>query len=87
MLSIIRPSGRPQAFLFSLVGLMLAIAGFAPDNVRAADKPNEAKTEKQMKPYREVLSGTEIVFGLTPIPGGECLLGSSLYEVGRNYDQ
>ena len=87
MLSIIRPSGRPQAFLFSLVGLMLAIAGFAPDNVRAADKPNEAKTEKQMKPYREVLSGTEIVFGLTPIPGGEFLMGSSLDEEGRNDDE
>ena len=80
MLSIIRPTGRPQALLFSL-------AFIAANSVVAADKSGDAKTEKQMKPYREVLSGTDITFGLTPIPAGEFLMGSAENEEGRKADE
>ena len=87
MLSIIRPRGWPQALLFSLASLALVIVGFAPKNALAADKPGEAKTEKQMKPYREILSGTDVSFGLTPIPAGEFLMGSAENEEGRKADE
>ena len=85
MLSIIRPTGRPQAFLFSLA--FVIVASLTANSVRAAEKPGEAKTEKQMKPYREVLSGTDISFGLTPIPAGEFLMGSAENEEGRKADE
>jgi len=43
----------------------------------------EAADEQAMKPYREVVPGTDAAFDLVPIPGGEFLLGSPADEAGR----
>jgi formylglycine-generating enzyme required for sulfatase activity len=40
-----------------------------------------------MKPYRQAISGTDIDFGMVPIPGGEFLMGSPKDEEGRKPDE
>ncbi len=47
----------------------------------------EAKTEAEMKPYTEVISGTNVTFDMVPIPGGTFLMGSPEDEEGRNDDE
>ncbi len=50
--------------------------------------PNaEAKTQAEMKPYRDVIPGTRVKFELVPIPGGEFLMGSPEDEAGRDEDE
>jgi formylglycine-generating enzyme required for sulfatase activity len=52
------------------------------------DVPNStASTEAEMKPYREVISGTEIEFDMLPIPGGKFLMGSPDGEKDRKGDE
>ncbi len=46
-----------------------------------------AASEEEMKPYTEMLSGTDISFGMVPIPGGEVLLGSPAEEEDRKEDE
>src|SRR5204863_5241896 len=46
-----------------------------------------AKTEKEMKPYTEVISGTKATFDMVPIPGGKFRMGSSSDEKGRGADE
>jgi len=58
-------------------------AGLAADSNSAA----QAKTEKDMKPYKETIPGTEVSFEMLPIPGGEFLLGSPESEAGRQKDE
>ena len=43
----------------------------------------DAKTEAEMKPYTEVIVGSDVTFRMTPIRGGEFLLGSPDGEAGR----
>ncbi len=47
----------------------------------------EATTEAEMKPYTEVIVGTDIKFDMVPIPGGKFLMGSPESEEGRNDDE
>jgi len=50
--------------------------------------PNaDAKTEAEMKPYTEVIVGTDIKFDMVPIPGGKFLMGSPENEPGRKPDE
>lgn len=50
--------------------------------------PNaDAKTEAEMKPYTEVIVGTDIKFDMVPIPGGKFLMGSPETEKGRKPDE
>src|SRR5262249_33678078 len=52
------------------------------------DVPNaSAKTEKEMKPYTEVISGTKATFDMVPIPGGKFRMGSPSTEKGRQADE
>ncbi|HET6422123.1 MAG TPA: formylglycine-generating enzyme family protein [Planctomycetaceae bacterium] len=53
----------------------------------SAAMAQDAKTAADMKPYTEVLSGTDVEFKLVPIPGGEFLMGSPDQEEGRNEDE
>jgi len=47
--------------------------------------PNsEAKTEDEMKAYREVISDTKVGFDMVPIPGGRFVMGSPAKEPGRS---
>jgi len=47
----------------------------------------EAKTEAEMKPYTEVIPGTEVKFEMVPIPGGVFMMGSPESEEGRGEDE
>lgn len=50
--------------------------------------PNaDAKTEADMKPYTEVIVGTDIKFDMLPIPGGKFIMGSPESEEGRKPDE
>lgn len=45
---------------------------------------SEATDEASMKAYAEAITGTDVTFKLTPIPGGEFLMGSPADEEGRS---
>ena len=47
----------------------------------------DAKTEAEMKPYTETVSGTDLKFGMVPIPGGKFVMGSPDAEEGRKEDE
>lgn len=47
----------------------------------------EAKTEKEMKPYAEKITGTDAKFEMVPIPGGTYKMGSPAGEEGRKDDE
>lgn len=47
----------------------------------------EATTEAEMKPYTEVIPGTDVRFDMVPIKGGTFLMGSPPDEWGRNEDE
>jgi formylglycine-generating enzyme required for sulfatase activity len=52
------------------------------------DVPNAAaKTQKEMKPYTEIISGTRAAFDMVPIPGGKFRMGSPAGEKGRGKDE
>ena len=76
---------RPvQACVWSGVVLL----GLGPVLASAADKGNpEAKTEAEMKPYTEDLSGTDVSFQMVPIKGGTFKMGSPAGEAGRKEDE
>jgi formylglycine-generating enzyme required for sulfatase activity len=42
---------------------------------------------KDMKPYAETISGTEVIFEMLPIPAGKFKMGSPESESGRNADE
>ena len=46
-----------------------------------------ATNEAEMKPYTDLLSGTDDTFDMMPIPGGTFLRGSPDDEVGRSKDE
>src|SRR5689334_19382848 len=47
----------------------------------------DAKTEKEMKPYTEIIVGSEAKFDLVPIPGGKFMMGSPEDEPGHKADE
>lgn len=47
----------------------------------------EAKTQAEMKPYVEPISGTTVSVELVPIPGGTFTMGSSESEAGHKEDE
>ncbi len=67
-----------------------AILGTSLGSVSIAEEKNpavEAKSEKEMKPYKQTIPGTEVSFEMVAIPGGEFLLGSPDSEAKRNPDE
>ena len=72
------------AFLIGSMGFSGMTWGFdAPVTPAEA----EAKTEKEMKPYKQIISSTEVSFEMAPIPGGEFVMGSPDSETKRNKDE
>ncbi len=47
----------------------------------------DATTEAEMKAYTNTIPGTQVTYGMTPIKGGEFLMGSPANEAGRNSDE
>lgn len=63
-------------------------AGLSPVAVSAqSPKDAEAKSEKEMKAYKQTIPGTEVSYEMVPIPGGEFLMGSPDSEAGRQKDE
>ena len=66
---------------------------FAPCAVQAAEAnpldiaDAKAKTEAEMKPYRDVIANTDVTFEMLPIKGGKFTIGSPDAEEGRNADE
>ena len=54
---------------------------FLRDPTPAVD--SEAKTQAEMKPYIETITGTSVTFQMVPVPGGKFLMGSPAGEKGR----
>lgn len=52
-----------------------------------ANPAAEAATEAEMKPYTQLIPGTEIEFEMVPIPGGTFVMGSPDDEEGRGDDE
>jgi len=46
-----------------------------------------AETEAGMKPYTEVITGTDVTFDMVPIPGGKFTMGSPDSEADRGDDE
>ena len=72
------------------LGLWL-VPGFStaesPAQAELPVKDASAKTAAEMKPYTEVISGTDASFRMLPIPGGKFMMGSPADEAGRNPDE
>jgi formylglycine-generating enzyme required for sulfatase activity len=101
MFSVNRSSTRPQAshpavFLRAFWAALCVVAFCV--SAAFADPPGgkklvlpvpnaDAKTEKEMKPYTDIISGTKSTFDMVPIPGGKFLKGSPPTEKGRKDDE
>jgi formylglycine-generating enzyme required for sulfatase activity len=88
---------RTSAFLSRAIAAVVGFSLISANCVRAADASNtpapvsvenaEAKAEAEMKPYTDLLSGTEVTFKMMPIPGGKFMMGSPDNEPGRKDDE
>jgi formylglycine-generating enzyme required for sulfatase activity len=56
-----------------------------PQPLEVAD--SLAATPAEMKPYTEVIAGTDITITMVPIPGGSLLMGSPDSEAGRSVSE
>ncbi len=50
-------------------------------------KDADATAQAQMKPYTEIISGTDLKFEMVPIKGGKFLMGSPESEAGHKADE
>jgi formylglycine-generating enzyme required for sulfatase activity len=71
---------------FSLFPLV-ALATLVASSVAFAAGQDVAKTEKEMKPYKQAIAGTDVDFEMVPIPGGVFTMGSPTAERGRKPDE
>ena len=55
--------------------------------VAAAGLSAPAPSNKDMKPYTETISGTDVTFDMVPIPGGTYVMGSPGTEADRKGDE
>jgi formylglycine-generating enzyme required for sulfatase activity len=66
----------------------LLVSTTAAQQKSALEVPNAAAaSEKEMKPYTEIISGTQAAFDMVPIPGGTFLMGSPEGEPARKADE
>ena len=75
--------GGRSVFGVAMVAATLSSVVVAQDKNPAA----EAKSEKDMKPYKQAIPGTEVSFEMVAIPGGEFSLGSPETEAKRKADE
>ncbi len=92
MSKLVRVCPGPQG-LIVLAGVLVCAVVTAALAAEPASKPvlevkdAAAKTEDQMRPYTEKISGTEVTFRMVPIRGGKFVMGSPESEAGRNEDE
>jgi formylglycine-generating enzyme required for sulfatase activity len=58
-----------------------------PDIHKRIEAAQAVKSESDMKPYTNTIPGTQVTFGMVPIPGGEFMMGSPDSESGRKPDE
>ena len=86
MISVRGLAAIPQSFRLAIVCVLCTGVAIAADD--PSKNPNaEANTEKEMKPYKQLLYGTDIEFEMLPIPGGEFTIGSPDSEADRKADE
>ncbi|WP_157158954.1 formylglycine-generating enzyme family protein, partial [Gimesia maris] len=78
MLSVCRHSLLMQGKFTFLAAILFSVS---------MASAQEAKTEKEMKPYTEKILNTDVTFDMVPIPGGEFLMGSPDSEKNREDDE
>jgi formylglycine-generating enzyme required for sulfatase activity len=70
-----------------LVGVPVQAGEPDPNDPYLRDPDSIATTPAEMKPYKQRLRDTEVVFEMVPIPGGTFLMGSPAGEEGREDDE
>ena len=70
-------------FAFNVFAEEDASTTYAPLKV----EQSAAKTEKEMKPYDELIEHTEVKISMLPIKGGEFMMGSPASEADRGDDE
>ncbi|WP_417379032.1 formylglycine-generating enzyme family protein [Gimesia sp.] len=78
MLSVCRHSLLMQGKFTFLAAILFSVSMASAE---------EAKTEKEMKPYTEKILNTDVTFDMVPIPGGEYMMGSPAGEKNREDDE
>jgi len=76
--------------LSGLALLGFATSGFSQDSLNDSflrDPDSEASKPEDMKPYKQQLRDTDVVFEMVPIRGGKFVMGSPESESGRSEDE
>src|SRR5690349_188749 len=69
-------------------GLSSGATAAPPAAIPVVKIPNsEAKTEKEMQPYTDLIVGADVKFEMVPIPGGKFTMGSPASEAGRKENE
>jgi formylglycine-generating enzyme required for sulfatase activity len=80
-----------SGYAFSVFGTLPTLADndnmIIPDIRDQIVAKQTIKSEADMKPYTNVIPGTQITFAMVPIPGGEFVMGSPNNENGRKPDE
>ncbi len=71
--------GQKKQYAFLMVSVFSLCLLIPALQIQAGDK----NSEKEMKPYKEVISGVNITFEMVPIPGGKFKMGSPDSEENR----
>jgi formylglycine-generating enzyme required for sulfatase activity len=97
MYSVVRISHVVQASCFGFAAVLAGILLTAPVSraisAEPAAKPvlpvadSEAKTEAEMKPYSDLITGPDVKFDMVPIKGGSFAMGSPATEAERKEDE
>lgn len=77
--------GHIAAACFLSLAFALPLAAAPPKPIPLPDA--EASSEKEMKPYAELIEHTDEKIDMLPIPGGKFMMGSPDDEKGRNKDE
>lgn len=80
------PTQRLALCRVPLAIALIGVLGFSSSALAQADS-GDAKTESEMKEYKQTIRNTEISFTMMPIPGGEFVMGSPSAESHRNDDE
>ena len=75
------------ALICSLLSTALMAAEPDPKDPHLIDPDSLAKTQAEMKPYKQRLRDTDVTFEMLPIPGGEYVMGSPEGEANRVEDE
>ena len=80
-----------SAYAFTAFGTLPTLADndniIIPDIYARIAARETVKNESEMKPYTNVIPGTQVSFAMVPIRGGEFVMGSPASEAGRKPDE